>query len=379
MRELMAGLTGTVALATVIDTRGDTPRGVGTALARTGSGVLGAVSGGCVEAEVHRLCGLALVGAPPTTVDFGYTPEDVFAVGLSCEGAMRVLVQALSPADTAYATVVSAVAAGEAVGWARIVSGPWAGHGIAVRDSFVPAGALPDPVLERRIAAETTAMLATGASGLRVFERAGAAPTEVFVETFPAPPRLLIYGAVDFASALAELALPLGYRVTVCDPRPVFADPVRFPAGIEVVVDWPHRHFAATRPGPDTSVCVLTHEPRFDVPLLALALRTPLAFVGALGSRRSAARRAGLLLAEGLTAREIGRLRAPIGLDLGGRGPHETALSILAELIAVRHGASGGFLTGGTGPIHERKNSHVTRTGDARPAPAVPARDPARR
>ncbi|GLZ77557.1 hypothetical protein Afil01_23640 [Actinorhabdospora filicis] len=375
MRELLPYLSGPVALATVIGTRGNTPRGAGTALARSGSGVLGAVSGGCVEAEVHRLCGLALAGGPPSIVDFGYTPDDVFAVGLSCEGAMRVLVQRVSPADPAFAAVATAVAAGDAVGWARIVSGPWTGHGIAVRGSFVPVGALPDPVLERRIAAETAGMLAAGTSGLRVFERAGAPPTEVFVESFPALPRLLVYGAVDFASALAELALPLGYRVTVCDPRPVFADPVRFPAGVEVVVDWPHRHFAATRPGPDTAVCVLTHEPRFDVPLLALALRAPLAFVGALGSRRSAARRTGLLLDEGLTPEEIARLRAPIGLDLGGRSPHETALSILAEVTAVRRGGTGGFLTGGTGPIHDSER----RKHDARPAPALPAGDPARR
>lgn len=375
MRELLPFPTGPVALATVIGTRGNTPRGTGTALARTPSmGVLGAVSGGCVEAEVHRLCGLALAGAPPATVDFGYAPDDVFRIGLSCDGAMRVLVQMLSPSDTAFATVVASVSAGEAIGWARVVSGPFTGHGIAVRDMFVPVGGLPDPVLERRIAAEASVMLASGVSGLRVFERAGSPPTEVFVETFPALPRLLIYGAVDFSSALAELALPLGYRVTVCDPRPVFADPVRFPAGVEVVVDWPHRHFAATAPDPGTSVCVLTHEPRFDVPLLALALRTPLAFIGALGSRRSADRRAALLLAEGLSAEEIARLRAPIGLDLGGRSPHETALSILAELTAVRHGAGGGFLTGGTGPIHHERSPF----NDARPAPALPARGAAR-
>ena len=360
MRDLLPHLRARrapFALATVLDTRGNTPRGAGTAMLVTSTGaVFGAVSGGCVEAEVYRVCREVLAGAPPALLGFGYVPDDPFAIGLSCDGAMEVFVQRVDPADPAFARVLADVSAGRAVAYARIVRGPVGllGRAVAVgADGAVPVGVLPDPVLERRIAVAARALLAEGATGSRLFPRADGVPdVEVFIESLPAPPRLLVVGAVDFAAALSEGGALLGDRVTGCDARPLFARPERFPAAAEVVADWPHRYFASTQVDGDTVVCALTHDPKFDVPLLALALRSPAAYVGALGSRGSAARRAGLLLAEGVPPERLARLRAPIGLDLGGRGPHETAVSIMAEAIALRNGRTGRPLSELSGSIH---------------------------
>ncbi|MEV0644101.1 XdhC family protein [Phytomonospora sp. NPDC050363] len=363
MRDLHEHLrrrTEPFALATVLDTRGNTPRPPGTAMAVTAEGAVhGAVSGGCVDAEVHRLCLAALGGAPPRLLGFGYVPDDPFAIGLSCDGAMEVFVQRVDPSrDEAASATLAALTAGRAVALTRIVRGPehLIGRGLAVDADGSASGEGPaDPVLRRRIIVTARAMLAEGSTGARLFPRAGdAAEVEVFVESLPAPPRLLIFGAVDFAAALSETAALLGYRVTVCDARPLFTRSERFPAGTELVTDWPHRYLATTETGPDTVVCDLTHDPKFSVPLLAEALRRPLAYVGALGSRGSSRRRAELLTEAGVGATELAALHAPIGLDLGGRTPQETALSIMAEVVAVRHGRTGRQLSSLTGALHRK-------------------------
>ncbi|WP_439660180.1 XdhC family protein [Lentzea sp. HUAS TT2] len=183
---------------------------------------------------------------------------------------------------------------------------------------------------------------------------------QVFTESWMPPPRLLIFGAIDHAAAVAEIGRFLGYHVTVCDARPVFATPARFPAAHSVVVDWPHRYLASTHTDSTTAVVVLTHDPKFDIPVLVEALSRPLAFVGALGSRRTHAERLARLRAEGVPEASLARLRSPIGLDLGGRGPSETAVSIAAELVAVRHGGSGLPLTALSTPIHRTLESHGT-------------------
>ncbi|RMI26821.1 XdhC family protein, partial [Streptomyces triticirhizae] len=174
----------------------------------------------------------------------------------------------------------------------------------------------------------------------------------VWVEGRRAPARLLIFGAVDFAAALARVAGPLGHRVTVCDARPVFATAERFPEAAEVVNDWPHRYLDAQRLTARDAVCVLTHDPRFDVPALVRALRGPAGYVGAMGSWRTHTDRLRRLRAAGLGEAQLARLRSPIGLDLGARTPAETALAIAAEMVAVRRGGSGVPLTGSGLPIH---------------------------
>ena len=167
---------------------------------------------------------------------------------------------------------------------------------------------------------------------------------------------MIVFGAIDFASAVAHIGAFLGYRVTVCDARPTFATAKRFPDADEVIVDWPHRYlqaaFEADEIDPRTVVCVLTHDPKFDVPLLELALRIPLAYVGAMGSRRTNDDRADKLRERGLTEDELARLHAPIGLDVGARTPEETAVSVASEIIALRWGGSGSELRRTAGPIH---------------------------
>jgi xanthine dehydrogenase accessory factor len=167
---------------------------------------------------------------------------------------------------------------------------------------------------------------------------------------------MLVFGAIDYAAALVGMGKFLGYRVTVCDARAVMATPERFPNADEVVIEWPHRYLARTQTDGRTVVCVLTHDPKFDVPLLVEALRRPLGYLGALGSRRTHDERCRRLREAGLTAAEISRLRAPIGLDLGARTPEETAVSIAAEIVALRRSGSGRPLASTHGPIHHESD-----------------------
>lgn len=174
----------------------------------------------------------------------------------------------------------------------------------------------------------------------------------VFLHSFAPPPRMLVFGAIDYAAAVARIGDFLGYRVTVCDARPVFATPKRFPPGVEVVVDWPHRYLQGTDTDERTVICVLTHDPKFDVPLLQEALRRPAAYIGAMGSRRTHEDRTQRLVDGGLTGRELSRLRSPVGLDLGARTPEEVAVSVAAEIVALRWGGTGTPLTATAGAIH---------------------------
>jgi xanthine dehydrogenase accessory factor len=203
-------------------------------------------------------------------------------------------------------------------------------------------------------------MLAQGLTGIRRYGEHGERLGEelaVFVNAFAPPPRMLVFGAIDFAAAVARVGKFLGYHVTVCDARPVFATRARFPGADEVVVDWPHRFLAGAEVDARTVICVLTHDPKFDVPVLEVALRTPAGYVGAMGSRRTHADRLERLRAIGLTEAELARLRSPIGLDLGARTPEETAVSIAAELIQLRWGGTGHALTSTDGRIHPETTS----------------------
>ncbi len=218
------------------------------------------------------------------------------------------------------------------------------------------------PELDRTAAGEARALLAAGRSAPVVIGAEGSRcgePVTLLVQSCLPPPRLLVFGAADFAAALTRAGRFLGHRVTVCDARPVFATPERFPEAQEVRTDWPHRYldrqWAAGLLDRRTAVCVLTHDAKFDVPLLVRALRLPLAYVGAMGSRRTHEDRLRRLRAAGLGEAELARLRSPIGLDLGARTPEETALSITAEIVALRHGGTGRPLTTLTGPVHPHR------------------------
>ncbi|MEU1531975.1 XdhC/CoxI family protein [Streptomyces fagopyri] len=354
------------AVATVVNVGGSAPRGPGAALAVDGHGTaVGSVSGGCVEGAVYDLCVQALQDGRTVRERFGHSDADAFAVGLTCGGVIDVLVTPV-PADApdrkVFEAALSAAARGEPAAVARVARGPAGllGRALLVRPEAahgppVAGGLSGSPALDGTAVGEARGMLAAGRTGtVEISEDGSRCPGGVtlFVESSVPPPRLIVFGAVDFATALVRVGKFLGYHVTVCDARPVFATRVRFPEADDIVVDWPHRYLRRTGTDERTVLCVLTHDAKFDVPLLEEALRMPAAFVGAMGSRRTHEDRQRRLREAGLTERELSRLRSPIGLDLGARTPEETALSIAAEIVAAREGGTGAPLTGSRTPIH---------------------------
>ncbi|MEU1015425.1 XdhC/CoxI family protein [Streptomyces sp. NPDC005898] len=350
------------AVATVVGVGGSAPRGPGAALAVDGEGtVIGSVSGGCVEGAVYDLCVQALQEGRATVERFGYSDEDAFAVGLTCGGVIEVLVTpvAADASDRAVlAAALSAAAEGAGAALARITRGPadLLGRPLLVRADGTYEGSLgAHPELDRTVAGESRALLAAGRTGDFALSRSGArceSDLTFLVESSVPPPRMIVFGAVDFAAALVRAGKFLGYHVTVCDARPVFATRDRFPEADDIVVEWPHRYLDRTATDDRTVLCVLTHDAKFDVPLLAAALRLPVAFVGAMGSRRTHEDRRRRLREVGVTEEELAALHSPIGLDLGARTPEETALSIAAEIVATRQGGTGLPLTGSRTPIH---------------------------
>ncbi|MET7642257.1 XdhC/CoxI family protein [Streptomyces sp. NPDC005426] len=350
------------AVATVVAVGGSAPRQPGAALAVDRDGTaIGSVSGGCVEGAVYELCRQALDDGTSVREQFGYSDEDAFAVGLTCGGVIDILVtpvRADDPARPVFAAALAAAARGEAAALARITDGPaeLLGRPLLVRSDGRHEGGLGGhPELDRTAAAETRAMLDAGRTGTLTIGADGSRcgqPLTLLVESSVPPPRMIVFGAIDFASALVRAGKFLGYHVTVCDARPVFATRARFPDADELVVDWPHRYLAATDVDARTVLCVLTHDAKFDVPLLEAALRLPVAYVGAMGSRRTHLERNDRLREAGVSEGELARLHSPIGLDLGARTPEETALSIAAEIVADRRGGSGAPLTGAHTPIH---------------------------
>ncbi|MFF9117873.1 XdhC family protein [Streptomyces massasporeus] len=357
------------AVATVVAVGGSAPRQPGAALAVDAEGTaIGSVSGGCVEGAVYELCEQALRDGETVLERFGYSDDDAFAVGLTCGGVIDILVTPVRAADPVRPVVGSALAAaatGEAAAVARIVSGPreLTGRALVVRpDGSGEGGFGAHPELDRTIAAEAGAFLDAGRTGTLEIGEQGSrcgAPLTVLVESSVPAPRMIVFGAIDFASALVRMGKFLGYHVTVCDARPVFATRTRFPDADEIVVEWPHRYLERTDVDARTVLCVLTHDAKFDVPLLKLALRLPVAYVGAMGSRRTHLDRNARLREVGVTELELSRLHSPIGLDLGARTPEETALSIASEIVAGKRGGSGVSLTGAHTPIHHEPGSQA--------------------
>ena len=256
-----------------------------------------------------------------------------------------------------YEALRDALRAERPVALATMVEGPRPGAKLLVGPDLPAMGGLGDPDLDRVVARDALGELAAGLTGMRHYGPHGEARQQdvaVFVESFAAPPRMVIFGAVDFTAALVKVAKVLGYRVTVCDARAVFATPQRFPQADEVVCDWPDRYLADAGKdlGPRDAVCVLTHDPKFDVPAIVAALDTEVGYLGAMGSRRTHADRVERLRDAGVESVALARLLAPIGLDLGARTPEETAVSICAEIIALRTGRSAPSLKDREGPIH---------------------------
>jgi xanthine dehydrogenase accessory factor len=367
----------TFGLATVVRTFRSAPRDPGAALAVSPEGeVIGSVSGGCVEGAVYELSMDVSATGSPVLQTYGVSDDDAFAVGLTCGGILDIFVEPVNQARfPELGDIAAAVERGEPVAVATVIGGPGqvgARRVIWGRAAADPTGSdEPDDGwhagasgtlgsgarLDAAVDDDVRGMLAQGLTGIRRYgahgERRGD-ELSVFVNSFAPPPRMLVFGAIDFAAAVARVGKFLGYHVTVCDARRVFATKSRFPDADEVIVEWPHRFLAGTGIDSRTVICVLTHDPKFDVPLLEVALRTPAGYIGAMGSRRTHEDRLERLREVGLTDDELARLRSPIGLDLGARTPEETAVSIAAELIQLRWGGSGQPLTATEGRIHHQ-------------------------
>ena len=402
MLDLMPSLAGWLpaaagqrcAVATVVGTSGSVPRPMGTSMMVSESGdVLGSLSGGCVEGAVVEAALEAMHDGGTRLEQFGYSAADAFAAGLTCGGELEVHIEPLHALG------------GTCSEWLR--QAPGSPVALIRRVDLNGSGAvvIPDPATFE--AAESAALAALlGLQGTRGAALAAAAaqlepllrggrtglvrlapaggcfagtsgpsgtsrpedpdipqpePVTLLVESRLPPPRMLVVGANDFGAALVPVAKLLGYSVTLVDARPAFAAQTRFESADDVVTDWPHRYLAAEAAAGNidsrTAICVLTHDLKFDIPLLGEALALDMAFVGAMGSRRSHRQRVDELLASGVAPERLGRLHSPIGLDLGAVTPAEVAVSITAELIAARNIAAGGVpsctpLRNTAGPIH---------------------------
>ncbi|MDV8001515.1 XdhC family protein [Rhodococcus sp. IEGM 1408] len=400
------------ALARVLGTGRSAPLAPGSAMAVSDTGeLIGGVSGGCVDAAVYSICQEVIADGRPTTAVFGPDGHELFSVGPTCGGTIEVLVEPIGvvPGLAGAASdlngpigvdarlcgvaphpidrVVAARQQGRAVVVATVVDGPCAGEWAVwdgdddevpqwargpVAEAVARTGGIaatpadtatdPDPATDPTAATAAAATAAadpaadpdpaaTTANTAVLEVPVAGAPARVFVQALT-PPRLLVFGATAFAEALVPLGALLGYQVTVCDARPVFARPERFPAAAEVVRCWPHEFLRRTPVDSSTAICVLTHDPRFDVPLLVEALRTNAGYIGAMGSRRTHTERVQSLRAEGLAEADLQRLSSPIGLDLGARTAAGTALSIAAELVAHHRGGTGARLRDSAVAIH---------------------------
>ncbi len=369
MREVLDELLGwwragePVGVGTVVETFESAPRPPGASmLVGPGGEAVGSVSGGCVEGAVYELAQEVVASGRAVLHRYGVSDESALAVGLACGGVLDVYVERVDRETfPELEAIAEDLANDRPVAVATLIDHPdGAGARMLVRPGEAREGTLGSARLDDAVADDAVGLLAAGHDGVLTYGPEGQRRGEgarVFVWAFAPKPRMLVFGAIDFAAAVARVGSFLGYRVTVCDARPVFATHSRFPSADEVVVDWPHRYLRkeaeSGRVDRRTVVCVLTHDPKFDVPLLEVALSLPeVAYVGAMGSRRTHDDRLARLRAAGLTDEQLASLSSPIGLDLGARTPEETAVSIAAEIIALRWGGAGGRLGASHGRIH---------------------------
>jgi xanthine dehydrogenase accessory factor len=316
----------------------------------------GSVTGGCVEAALVEEAQRVLAGGEPGVVTYGVSDEEATGVGLMCGGTVRVFVHEYGDgAQETLEAAAAARAAGEPVAIATLLDGDRAGAAIAILSDRVVGTLGVTELLDRAVERDARGQLDEGVSRIRRYGAGGevmGSERAVYIQAFATPARMVIFGAIDFSAEVANVASEIGYEVVICDAREPFVRSPRFSRSAEVVVDWPDRYLAGRELGPRDVVLVFTHDPKFDEPALAAALASGAGYVGALGSRRTQEQRVERLRAAGLDERSIARIHAPCGIDVGARTPSETAISILAEVIAVRTGRTGESLGETSGPIH---------------------------
>ena len=366
---------GTAGVGTVVRTFSSAPRQPGAAMVVAPDGsVAGSVSGGCVEGAVYESATEVARTGVARLERYGVSDDDAFAVGLTCGGILDIFIEPVSQATFPELDgVVDAITGHRPVAVATVITHPdpdRVGRRLII-GSDAAVGTLGSARADAAVTDDARGLLAAGRSEVLTYgpdgQRRGEG-MEVFVAGHAPRPRMLVFGAIDFAAAVAQQGAFLGYRVTVCDARPVFATSARFPSADEVVVDWPHRYLAAQVEAGAidgrTVICVLTHDAKFDVPLLEVALRLDVGYVGAMGSRLTHQDRLSRLRDAGLSEPELSRLSSPVGLDLGARTPEETAVSIAAEIIARRWGGGGRPLSEIGGRIHHDDDGSASPPGE---------------
>jgi len=343
--------------ATLVEAIGSAPLDPGAQmLVDDRTNIEGSVTGGCVEGALVEEADRILSGGEPRVVTYGVSDEEAVGVGLMCGGTVRVFVhEQRDESLPALEAVAEAQAADEPVALATLLEGDRAGAKMAVlADRSVGSLGVTD-LLDHSVQRDARGQLDESLSRIRRYGGEGAvmgSDLAVYIQAFSTEPRMVIFGAIDFSAEMAKLAGSIGYAVTICDARPPFVTSPRFSNYADVVVDWPDRYLEGRELGPRDVVLVFTHDAKFDEPALIQALATDAGYIGALGSRRTQDQRVERLLEAGVDAESIARIHAPCGLDVGARTPAETAVSILAEVIAVRTGRAGESLRATNGPIH---------------------------
>ena len=346
-----------VVAATLVEAAGSAPLAPGAEMLVDDSGrIEGSVTGGCVEGALVEEAQGVLAGAPPRVVSYGISDEQAADVGLMCGGTVRIFVHELVERET-RAAVRDAIEAGRPVALATLLDGPSAGSALAVLEDRVVGDLEHTALLAAGVTRDARGFLDEGRSAVRRYSARGetmGGELRVAIHAFASPPRMVIFGAIDFSAALARIATEIGYAVAIVDAREAFAASPRFAEHAEVVISWPAEYLRDQALGPRDAVLVFTHDPKFDEPALTAALATGAGYIGALGSRRTHEEREQRLLAAGVPEAGLARISSPCGLDVGARTPAETAIAVLGEILALRAGRAGGRLSESRGPIHPR-------------------------
>lgn len=351
-----------VVRATVTSVEQSAPRGPGAWMAVNERGeVAGSVSGGCVEGAVYEEAQDVFKSGRPRWVTYGISDDQAISVGLTCGGTIHVFVSLLGPGG--FERMFESLRGDVPAALATRLDGAQIGETMLVwRDTQM--GTVGTPGLDHAVVEEARALLVLGESEIRAFGEDGepvGTEVQIFIQSFAPRPHMYVFGAIDFTKAMVHVGKDLGYQVTVIDARPIFATKSRFPEADDVVVEWPDEFLSHAPVDERTALVILTHDIKFDVPVMEVALKTQAGYIGAMGSRKTQANRFAELRAKGYGEEQLARISAPIGLDLGARTPEETAISIAGEIIAQRSGRSGGRLTGGQTPIHTGLTSVALR------------------
>jgi xanthine dehydrogenase accessory factor len=346
-----------VVVATLVERLGSAPLDPGAQMLIDDSGrIEGSVTGGCIEAALVEEAQAILAGGPPRLITYGISDEVAAGVGLMCGGTVRVFIHEPHPeARRPLEEAAAAIGEGLPVAVATLLDGEAAGSKLVVFADRVAGGLGAGGLLDHAVTNDARGFLDEGISTIRRYGSGGetmGAELSVYIQAFSTRPELVIFGAIDFSAAMAKIAIELGFQVTICDARAPFLASPRFSEAADVVVQWPDDFLADHPLGPRDSVLIFTHDPKFDEPALVGALAGKAGYVGALGSRHTHEKRLVRLRERGVAETDLARIHSPCGLDIGARTPAETAISILAEMIAFRSGRSGISLQTTSGPIH---------------------------